>query len=233
MRKIIYILLIPLSLFSQSKKIEIITNVESSLIFINENLIGNGRIETEIKPGEHCVEIFESDRIFNPQKITDNIFVNDDSPNVYEYNFNEKIILNSNPHDAFISDDSSIIGKTPLAFVPRSDEYKIFKNGYAPISMPVDELKPITNIELKFTGIEPSVKFIDTFWFKALYGSAVAFGASAAYFKMKADDSYDTYLETRDKGYLDDTDRYDVFSAAAFALLQINFGVLIYYFVFD
>lgn len=233
MRKIIYIFLIPLSLFSQTQKIEITTDVESSIIFINDNFLGNGRVETELKPGVYYLEIFESERIFNPQKITDTIIVSNGTPIILDYKFEDRITINSNPHDAFVSDDSSIIGRTPLAFIPRSKEYKIFKDGFDSKSLPVEELKPITNIDLKFTGVEPSAKFIETFWFKALFGSAVAFGASAAYFKMKADNSYDTYLETRDKRYLDDTDRYDEFSAAAFALLQINFGVLIYYFVFD
>ncbi len=233
MRKIIYILLLPLSIFSQTQNIEIITNVESSIIFINDNFMGNGRAETEAKPGIYYLEIFESNRIFNPQKISDTIIVSSETPIVLEYKFKDRITLNSKPHDAVVSDDYSIIGRTPLAFIPKSNEYKIFKDGFDSKSLPVEELKLITNIELKFTGIEPSANFIETFWFKALFGTAVTFGASAAYFKMKADDSYDTYLKTRDKQYLEDTDRYDVFSAAAFALLQINFGVLIYYFVFD
>lgn len=226
-------MLIPICLFSQTQKIEINTNNEFSQIYINNKFIGEGAASIDLEPGTYYLEIIEGKRIYNPQRILDTIYVKANSRDIFEYNFDKKIMITTNPPDAEIIYDSTTIGRTPLAFIPKAREYKISKNGYTSKIFITDELKPATNFDLEYTGSPQSPKFIDTFWFKALFGSAITFGASAAYFKMKADDSYDKYLETKNRGHLDDTDRYDVFSAAAFALLQINFGVLIYLFVFD
>lgn len=75
--------------------------------------------------------------------------------------------------------------------------------------------------------------FIDTDLFLVLVGSAVAFGATAAYFKLESDILYEKYADTNNKSKLEKIDRYDLYSGLALGALEINFGFLIYKFLTD
>lgn len=75
---------------------------------------------------------------------------------------------------------------------------------------------------------KPNLKFIDSDLFYIVVGSAIAFGATAAYMKFEADDYYDKYKSTNNKKYKDSTDKYDLYSGIALGAMEINFGYLIY-----
>ena len=105
------------------------------------------------------------------------------------------------------------------------------KPNYKSQLVQLDKYKVNTPIELESIKIEADGSFIKSSWFKVLFGSAVALGTAAAYFKIKADNRYKKYIETRDRKYLDETDKLDLYSGLAFGALQINFGLLIYYFI--
>lgn len=75
--------------------------------------------------------------------------------------------------------------------------------------------------------------FHETNLFKVLIGTAIAFGSTAAYYKIKADKKYDEYLIAKDKAILDQVNKYDLVSGISFGLLQINFGYLLYRFLTD
>ena len=87
-------------------------------------------------------------------------------------------------------------------------------------------------VQLEFIGRQKKEKFVDTQWFKILIGSAVALGVTSAYLKIQADQTYDQYLQEHDKELLKKTERLDTASGITFGLLQVNFGILIYNFVF-
>lgn len=84
---------------------------------------------------------------------------------------------------------------------------------------------------IKYQKREPN--FIDTDLFLILVGSAVALGATSAYFKLESDKYYDKYLKTNDKQHLNKVDDYDLYSGLALGALEINFGFLIYKFLTD
>ena len=85
----------------------------------------------------------------------------------------------------------------------------------------------------KIKFVKNNDSFIDSDLFLVMVGSAVALGASAAYFKLESDNYYEKYEETNDKKYLDKTNRYDVYSGVSLGVLQVNFGFLIYKFLTD
>lgn len=85
----------------------------------------------------------------------------------------------------------------------------------------------------KIKFVKNNDSFIDSDLFLVMVGSAVALGASAAYFKLESDNYYEKYEETNDKQYLDKTDRYDIYSGVSLGVLQVNFGFLIYKFLSD
>ena len=61
----------------------------------------------------------------------------------------------------------------------------------------------------------------------------VALGATTAFFKLKADNRYDEYRQSGDPSLLDQTNRLDLVSGITFVALQINFGLIIYFFLVD
>lgn len=75
--------------------------------------------------------------------------------------------------------------------------------------------------------------FTSSYLFKGLITGVVALGATAAYFKIKADERFDQYNLTKDKTYLDETRKFDWISGISFSALQINLGFLIYYFLIE
>ena len=51
--------------------------------------------------------------------------------------------------------------------------------------------------------------------------------------KLEADKKFDDYLITGEQTLLDQTDRLDVISGISFVALQINFGLIVYFFLVD
>jgi len=88
-------------------------------------------------------------------------------------------------------------------------------------------------INFNFTNENEDENFYNKPLFKILLGSFVALGATAAYFKIKADKRFDEYKRTNNNSLLDETNRLDTLGGAAFVLMQINLGVLIYFFLSD
>jgi len=91
--------------------------------------------------------------------------------------------------------------------------------------------KDYKNIEFDFTDENEEELFYDKPIFKILLGSFVALGAATAYFKIKADKRFNDYKKTNNSSLLDETNKYDTISGVTFSLMQINFGVLVYYFL--
>jgi len=116
-------------------------------------------------------------------------------------------------------------GKTKSLLEMRSS--RLWKNSSDLINK--SRTNSLTTIEFKKK--EPN--FIDSDLFLIVAGSAVAFGATAAYFKLESDASYDKYKLTNNKSHLTKTDRYDLYSGISLGLMEINFGYLVYKFLTD
>ena len=84
-------------------------------------------------------------------------------------------------------------------------------------------------VPLNFIDNYKSESFLGTSLFKVLLGNIIVLGGTAAYFKIEADKNYDNYIALNDASYLDKTRQYDIISGIALGVLQINFGVLLYF----
>ena len=84
---------------------------------------------------------------------------------------------------------------------------------------------------INYKKVEPN--FIDSDLFLVVVGSAVVFGATAAYYKLESDALFQRYGGTNNKSKLEKIDRYDLYSGLALGALEINFGFLIYKFLTD
>ena len=73
--------------------------------------------------------------------------------------------------------------------------------------------------------------FFETDIFKILTAGIIVLGATTAYFKLEADAKYEEYQYSGNSELLDDIRKYDLISAITFTALQINFGLLLYFFL--
>jgi hypothetical protein len=130
---------------------------------------------------------------------------------------NELTLKNDIFKDDIVPKGSLLEIRTPRNFY--NNKQALFKNHANNIS--VINVKP------------PKSTFINSDLFLVLVGSAVTFGAVAAYFKLESDISYEKYLDTNNKKYLKKTDNFDIYSGVALGVLEVNFGFLIYKFLTD
>lgn len=214
--------------------LQIETNKDSSLIFVNDNFKGNGKIRIEVKPGKYFIGIKENTTKWNGQEIYDSVNIKlCDKEYLRGYNLSDKIYIDTKPDNAAIYVYDSLTAFSPnFVSVDQFQTVKL-KKGNVGKSFHSSELTAYNNISLDFTPAPRNGSFTNSTWFKVLLGSAAVLGATAAYYKIQADKKYDQYVEEKNPALLDDVDRYDLYSGVAFGFLQINFGYLIYRFLTD
>lgn len=206
------------------------TDRTESLIYLNDEMIGRGNIQIELDAGEYNVLVKEGSNNWENKKLTGSVKLNECNHQTLTFNFNE-IYLRTNPQDAAVLSNDSLIGYTPLHLTNNFSSLQLTKPGYESkfISLTdYDEDKPFT---LDFIGKIKETSFYEQDLFKYLLAGIVVLGGTTAYFKLKADEKFEEYEITGDQKLLDQTENYDLISGITFTALQINFGVLIYFFL--
>lgn len=237
MRKIVILsTLLLLSIFTciHSQNLLISTNSEDAMIYINDEFIGNESVNLQLDSGEYNLFVVERNRGWDTKRYADTVKIDEDGDEiVFNYTFEKRIHINTIPQNASIMYHDSLLGYTPLEIDLHYSELLVHKNDYSSRKILLADFNPAETIKLNFEGQNREKHFVDTPWFGILIGSAVILGATAAYFKIEADQKYDEYNLTRNKELLDEINRLDLYSGISFAMLQINFGYLIYEFIFD
>ena len=174
----------------------------------------------------------ESDR-WNAESHEDTLEITRCSDTTLIFNFRSEVYLNTDPQDAYVYQDSELIGHTPLFIPLNSEEVILKKPGFEDKIVKIRDLHADEKIPLNFRGEIKGKNFFEKNIFKILVGGIVALGGVSAYFKLKADNNFDEYQSSGDKYYLDQTHKYDLISGIAFGAVQVGFGFLIYYFLSD
>ena len=145
----------------------------------------------------------------------------------------KEVLLNSSPQDAYVFYKDSLIGNTPL-FVQKSfSKLTLRKSGYDDTSILFDNIVPGKTVPMNFNGQEKEKSFFEKDIFKILTAGIVVLGGTTAYFKLKADNKFEEYEFSGNSELLDETRKYDLISGITFTALQINFGLLLYYFLIE
>jgi len=234
--KILFTLVYLNTLFAQECKsiLEIETNRDSSLIFINNQLIGYGKIRKEVSPDKYFITIKENIYKWNEHEINDSINIKlCDKEYLISYNLFDKIFVDTKPQDASIYIYDSLLARTPnFVNVNEFQNVVLKKNGFSK-SLHSKELSAYNTISLELPKSEKNEIFSESDLFKVFVGTSTIFGALSAYFKIKADNRYEEYQKSRDPSTLNEVKRLDLYSGIAFGLLQLNFGYLIYKFLIE
>jgi hypothetical protein len=144
-----------------------------------------------------------------------------------------EILLNSSPQDAQVYYNDSLVGNTPLFIKTGFRKLTLKKNGYDDLEISSEEIRTGKIYFMNYQVPEDEKSFFEKDIFKILTAGIIILGATTAYFKLEADKKYDEYQFTGDSELLDDIRKYDRISAITFAALQINFGLLLYFFLTD
>lgn len=229
--KLFFIVAVLFNTYAQDCKSKLIITTEfQPIIFINDSLISNSdKNEIELPNGFYKITVKENTNFYNSEVIIDSVNLVNCSLVEKKYSAAKKIFLDSNPQDAAVFFNDSLIGYTPMLIKNDYKELVIKKQGYFNYELNIDDYKNKVFVNLISLG-QPSQqqKFFNTTLFKVLSGTAIALGAVTAYYKLKADDKFDEYKRSRNKQLLNETNRYDTISGITFTAMQINLGYLLY-----
>ncbi len=232
--KIILLLLTAITVFGQSGEVALTIETNRNAIIILDDTVYYGKTFTgKVHAGKHIVKIKSSFRNWDLDTIIDTLNVSLNEPRIKrKYQLPELVFLQTSPDDASVLSGEKFIGHTPLYLPVNLKKVLLLKNNFVNKNVELSGDKIFLNLEKARPELS-SERFIDDVWFKVLLGGIVGFGATSAYFKLKADKYYDEYLKTKNEDLLNKTNNYDLISGIALGALQINFGILIYHFLIE
>ena len=216
---------------SCNASVTIKTDIDNYMLFVNNEK--QSRTEKlDLSKGTYIVRIVENDGDWDSKEITDTITIQNCNPINLSYNFSGRnYYLETDPADAHVIVNDSVIGYTPLLLSSGYNNLLLSKKDYADKFVSTDQLTNSQIIKLDYIGDGANQSFYGSPKFLILVGTAVALGAVTAYYKLKADDKFDKYQITGNPDLLDETDKFDLISGITFTAMQIDFGAIIYFFL--
>ena len=212
----------------------IISDIENVNIFIDDSLAGTGKnINAILSKGRHKIFALENSDRWESKTFIDSLNITDCNDITLQYNFSDKVLLNTEPQDVYVFSNDSLIGYTPLLIPMELNNIRLEKNGFESKIIGYSDFGINRPVKLNYVGEYDDGNFFDKTLFKILIGTMVALGATTAYLKLEADDKFAEYKITGDPALLEQTNRLDTLSAVTFVALQINFGAIIYFFLVD
>ncbi len=244
----IFLLMIPLSLFSQENiaRISILSSPDNIQVRLNSVLIGKTPIENfSVKPGNHHLEALSNapGNWYNTN-IYKKITLKAGQDTTIFLRFSRPVKINSIPFDARLLHNDREIGVTPITLPfeeNQGKEFRIEKAGYQTFKFMLDnpnsKMYILQKIDLTSSDDESSSfaysilhKNIKSKFF-LLTGTVITHWM-AFYFKNMADNNYQKYLGTGNPALMDkyweNTQKYDRFSDISLGVSYAFLGGLIY-----
>jgi hypothetical protein len=93
----------------------IISDIENVYIFIDDSLAGSGKnINVILSKGQYKITVLENSDRWDAKTFIDSLNITDCNDITLQYNFNKKVLLNTEPQDVYVFSNDSLIGHTPL-----------------------------------------------------------------------------------------------------------------------
>ncbi len=232
---LIIIFLVTKGLFAQGCKVKvnIYTDLPSSKIYLDTILIGKGNAEIDLDKGVYHLTVMEESDRWNAKSFIDTLKIIECRDTTIKFYFKSEVYLQTDPSDVYVYNYKELIGHTPMFISESTDSMLLKKPGYQERTITAFDLNKDEIIKMNFTGKVKAESFLQRNSFKILVAGIVALGSVSAYYKIKADNNFDKFQSTGEQKFLDLTHKFDLISGITFGALQINFGILIYNFLFD
>jgi hypothetical protein len=207
-------------------------------VFVDGDSIGSTPLTFNVLPGKHVLRLVPEDDVqsWAADPLADTIIVTANAPQSLSYTFKSKLFLNSQPTGAAVYALDSLLGTTPLIITSSHLTFTFRKEGFEESTVALTEPKNITvNLKRAWQSGADSSIFREPEATRSslrLYlagTTTILAGAASAYFKVKADNSYESYLRTGNQTQLSDTERYDTAAGIAIAATQISLGLFTYF----
>lgn len=218
------------------------TDIEGAWVFVDGDSAGVTPLTVSLEPGGHYIRIIPPDvENWLSLPVTDSISVVAASPQTLQYSVTPNILILSSPSGAEVYARDSLIGTTPLV-VKNGMSLRLHKPGYeektveaanAPrgvLSFPLKKVWQSGTEESTFKDTEEKHSPLRLY----LTGAAtILAGATTAYFKVKADNTYGNYLQTGELHSLSETNRFDTAAGISLAATELSLGLFTYFMLSD
>ena len=231
--------------------LSVISNLDNSTVLLDTLSLGKPPVSNFMtKPGKYTLSIINpsASNKWEMENYKKEIELLSDT--VIIVNFTEFYFINSDPFNADVFNNGTLIGMTPLRINledPLTGTLTFKKDEYVDEVLnlsPVDTARNIF-VKLKETRYgqssnpvfrNKSTSFNSDRNFLAIgsFGAGALLSAvSSIYYKNMANDSYDTYRQTFSQKDLDQTNKYDTFSLISLLIMQGAIAGVIYFLFFD
>lgn len=212
-----------------------------AIVFVDGDSVGISPVTlTGLSPGIVRIRILSPDvKNWLADPVVDSVSLGEGRDVSRTYSLARKYLIITSPSSAEVWKGDSVLGQTPLVIGGDWKHLEVRKKGYA--SVPLAESFPergIISLNLKRlwdspTTEEPPILGQDEDGSSLpLYlsgAAAILSGATAAYFKVKADNEYSNYLRSGNKAALDEVNRLDTAAAIALVATQVSMGLFTYF----
>ncbi len=246
LKRLAGILLVTCTLFAgQTARLSLLTEPPGCAVQIDTSWIGYAPIRNLVlAPGTHSIRIFAPPSgIWNLQDRQFQITLQPGQDTTISIRFVPLVFINSIPPGAFLMQDTTHVGSTPI-YLPfyeyRGKRLVLKKSGYEPFSFVLSDSTPFSvRLTRKAGFVESQRPPLLRIWPRthtrakfALLGSTVLTHWLAFYFKNIADEHYNRYLSTADPDLIDrywkETRKYDRLSDITLAISYTSLAVFIY-----
>ncbi len=234
--------------------LNIITSIPDAAIYIDSINAGVTPLSNfKLLKGIHNIKIINPTNSGRSAWEDENILFNQfdiKSDTTIRASFRYLYSINSDPFNAEVLTNDSLLGYTPLRFFGESIlnwRLDLKKSGYRTAKIDLSDYNSNRTINI---NLLPDVNYTrENIIFKdkntnfskkrnfpliAALGAATLGGAFATInLKNKANDFYDSYLNNLNQGDLSSSNRYDIYSLVSLILTQAALGTLIYFLFFD
>lgn len=215
-------------------------NIEGTRVYLDSDSVGTTPLTlSAVAPGKHVVKLVPPDvENWLSEPLVDTMEVSGSTPVVAKFSFEQKYLVLSTPSQANVFAGDSLMGTTPLVVKTSAPSLTLRLPGFEEVTLPTAnakrgilsaDLKKIWQSTTEESIFKDSEEKGSSLRLYLTGATTILAGATSAYFKVKADNTYSQYVRTGDPNQLAEVNRLDTAAGIALAVTQISLGIFTYF----
>ncbi|MER3522968.1 MAG: hypothetical protein C4326_02600 [Ignavibacteria bacterium] len=225
---------------STTTSLTIETDPAGGMVYLNGDSLGTTPwTSAKIRPGTHMLRLVPPDGTsWLSDPLSDTITVPPSGALTLRYTFTRRLLILSSPSEAEVLVHDSLLGTTPFVRKGELRSVVLRKHGYADTTLDlssaargiiVASLKKVWKSSAEESIFKAEEEHASSLRLYLTGATTILAGAASAYFKVRADNTYSQYVETRDDKRLAEVNRLDTAAAVALVAAQVSFGLFTYF----